>query len=287
MKILVTGATGQIGTAVIKTLLHKMPAQEIVAFVRDEAKAAALKAKGVAICTGNYNDVNSLTVAMHGVDKVLLVSSSDPNGRLQQQLNVIDVARQSGVGCIAYTSRSLQDRNTLANQMMAEHFSTEDYIKQSGLPYTIFRNALYMDTVPLFVGKDVLERGITLPAGAGKVAFALRKEMGEAIANVLAGEDCENKTYQFTGSEAYSYYDVARVLSELSGKKVAYTPMDAAGYKEQMLPTGIPEMRLNMTIAFQTDIANGQEAIVTNELEEKLGRKPSNLHQGLQTLFGL
>ena len=287
MKILVTGATGHIGTAVIETLLHKMPAQEIVAFARDEAKATVLKAKGVGICTGNYNDAGSLANAMQGIDKLLLVSSSDPSGRLQQQLNVIDVARQHGVRCIAYTSRSLRDRNTLANQMMVEHFETEDYIKQSGLPYTIFRNALYMDTVPLFVGKEVFEKGFMLPAGEGKVAFALRKEMGEAIANVLAAEDCENKTYQFTGGEAYSYYDVAGALSKLTGKMVAYTAVDAESFRKQMLPTGIPEMRLNMTIAFQTDIANGQEAMVTNELEEKLGRKPAGLYQGLQTLFGL
>ncbi len=287
MKILVTGATGHIGGAVIQTLLKKMPAQDIVALVRDEAKAAALQTQGITIYVGNYNDKDSLAAAMQGVDKVLLVSSSDPSGRLQQQRNVIDVAKGSGVRCIAYTSRSLQDRNTLANQMMVEHFETEDYIKESGLPYTLFRNALYMDTLPLFVGKAVFEQGISLPAGDGKVAFALRSEMGEAIANVLAEKGCTNSTYQFTGSAAYSYNDVAQALSKLSAKTVTYTPLDAATYKEKMLPTGMPERLIDMTIAFQTDIANGQEATVTSDLEEKLGRKPTDLYKGLQILFGL
>jgi NAD(P)H dehydrogenase (quinone) len=287
MKILVTGATGHIGKVVIETLLHKIPAQDVFALVREEAKAAELKAKGVTICVGNYNDTQSLKSAMKNIDKVLLVSSSDPGGRLQQQKNVVDVACQAGVSCIAYTSRSLKDRYTLANQKMTEHFETEDYIKASGLPYTLFRNALYMDTIPIYIGKDVAEKGIALPAGQGKVAFALRAEMGEAIGNVLAEEECKNNIYQFTGSQTYSYYDVAEALSKLYGKTIAYTPLDVPTFKQKMLPTGMPERLLDMIVAFQQDIDKGQETVVTSELEEKLGRKPTNLYNGLKTLFNL
>ena len=87
---------------------------------------------------------------------------------------------------------------TLVNKLMVEHFETEDYIIASGLQYTFFRNILYMDAIPQFIGgKVALERGIFLPAGDGKVAFALRSEMGEAMANVLLSEDCSNKIYNF------------------------------------------------------------------------------------------
>ena len=206
---------------------------------------------------------------------------------MQQHRNVIDTAKKLGVKNIAYTSRAMRNRETLAHQLMEEHFLTEDYIKKSGLNYTIFRNTLYMDVLPLFVGKKVFETGIFQPAGDGKVAFALRKEMGEAMANVLSNEDCKNKTYKFTNNEAYSFYDIAKALTTLSGKKVKYHPVDISTFQERMRSTGIPESMLQKVVEFNTDIKNGQEDEITNDLENKLGRKPTTLKEGLKILFGL
>ena len=155
------------------------------------------------------------------VDTVLLISSGDQGDRMQEHKNVIDAAMNVGVKNIAYTSRCLHDRKTLANKLMVEHFETEDYIIESGLKYTFFKNILYMDVIPQFIGGSVaLEKGIFLPAGDGKVSFALRSEMGEAMANVLLNEKYENKIYNFTGDKTYSFYDVATALTELSGKEV-------------------------------------------------------------------
>ncbi len=103
--------------------------------------------------------------------------------------------------------QALNDRNTLANRLMEEHFQPEDYTKASGLTCTLFQNILYMDVLPQFVGPAVFERGIYLPAGEGKVALALRRNMGEAIANTLAAGDSGNKLYKLTGSEACSTSD--------------------------------------------------------------------------------
>ncbi len=167
---------------------------------------------------------------------------------MQEHRNVIDAAVNVGVSNIAYTSRSLKNQSTLANELMIEHFETEDYIKESGLNYTIFRNALYMDVIPLFVGKQVFETGIFQPAGDGKVAFALRREMGEGIANVLFNEDFINKTYQFTGNESYSFYDVATALTDLSGKEVNYTPVDIPAFETMVSiysPVLIPSTLIN------------------------------------------
>lgn len=224
---------------------------------------------------------------MLDVDTVLLISTGDQGDRMQEHRNVIDAAVNVGVPNIAYTSRSLKDQSTLANKLMIDHFETEDYIKESGLNYTIFRNALYMDVIPLFVGKQVFETGIFQPAGNGEVAFALRREMGEAIGNVLLNEECENKSYQFTGAESFSFYDVATALTELSGKEVNYTPVDIPAFETMMLGKKIPHAMVKKIIDFNTDIKNGQEAEVTNELEIKLGRKPASLKEGLKELFAL
>ena len=287
MQILVTGATGNLGSSVIETLLKNIPAQNISALVREEEKILEIKAKGINVFQGDYDNVPALESAMANVDTVLLISAGDQGNRMQQHRNVIDTAKKLGVKNIAYTSRAMRNRETLAHQLMEEHFLTEDYIKASGLNYTIFRNTLYMDVLPLFVSKKVFETGIYQPAGDGKVAFALRKEMGEAMANVLSNEDCKNKTYKFTNNEAYSFYDIAKELTTLSGKKVKYHPVDISTFQERMRPTGIPESMLQKVVEFNTDIKNGQEDEITNDLENKLGRKPTTLKEGLKILFGL
>lgn len=286
-KILVTGATGQLGSAVIEQLLKRLPSGQISIITRKEEKRASFEAKGFNAFLGDYDDNTSLEKAMLEVDTVLLISAGDQGDRMQEHRNVIDAAVNVGVPNMAYTSRSLKDRTTLANKLMTDHFETEDYIKESGLKYTIFRNVLYMDVIPLFVGNQVFERGIFQPAGDGRVAFALRQEMGEAMANVILNEACANKTYQFTGTETYSFYDVATALTELSGKEVAYTPVEIAEFEKMMAGKGLPQPMVKKIIDFNTDIKNNQEAEVTSDLENKLGRKPASLKEGLKILFHL
>lgn len=287
-KILVTGASGQMGAVVIETLMKKMSPQKIHVITRKEEKRLELQSKGLKAFVGDYGDVASLEKAMEGVDTVLLISSGDQGDRMQEHKNVINAAKKMGLTNIAYTSRSLRDRNTLANTLMVEHFQTEDYIKESGLKYIFFRNILYMDAIPQFVGgKVALERGIFQPAGDGKVAFALRSEMSEALANVLLNENFENNIYNFTGGKAYSFYDIATALSELSGREVKYNNVDSDAFSGMMKQRNVPEPMIQKIIDFITDIKQNQEAGITNDLEIKLGRKPTGLKEGLKQLFEL
>ncbi len=285
--ILVTGATGQLGRSVVQQLLKNTSADKIAALVRDEGKAADFKDAGVSIRVGDYDDPGSLERAMQGIDRVLLIAGTDETKRIQQHRNVIQAAKKAGVSCIAYTSRNLKDRTTLVNKLMEGHFQTEDDIKASGLGYAIFRNVLYMDTVVFYVGEKGLENGFSLPTGQGRVAYALRSEMGEALANWLLKGDCENSIYKLTGAESYSFDDVARVLSDLTGKQVTYKSIDDSVFEAQMRERGLPEMLIPRFLGFQTDIKNGQEDEISPELEGLLGRKPATLREGLKTLFKL
>lgn len=285
--ILVTGATGQLGTAVVHNLLKKTSADQIAALVRDESKASALKEQGVDIRVGNYDDTASLDKAMQDIEKVLLIAGTDEEKRVQQHQNVVDAAKRAGVQCIVYTSRTLKDRNTLVNQLMVGHFQTEDYVKESGLNYIIFRNVLYMDSIPAYVGEGFYDTGIHLPVGPGRVPFALRSEMGEAIANALLESDCDNRTYKLTGSEPYSFDDVAAALTNLSGKEVKYTPTEESAFEAQLKERGLPEVVARRFVGFLTDIKNGQEDEVSPDMEHLLGRKPATLEEGLKVLFKL
>ncbi len=288
MKILVTGATGHLGSAVIQNLIKKIPTQQISIITRNEGKRAEFESKGFNAFIGDYQNKSSLERAMLEVDTVLLISSGDQGNRMQEHRNVIDSAVNVGVLNIAYTSRCLHDRSTLANKLMVEHFFTEDYIIESKLNYTFFRNILYMDAIPQFIGGNVvLEKGIFLPAGDGKISFALRSEMGEAMANVLLNETFESKVYNFTGNKTYSFYDVATALTALSRKEVKYNDIETIAFKNMMKQRNLPDQVIEKITDFITDIKHNQEADIYSDLEKHLGRKPTGLEEGLKFLFEL
>lgn len=286
--ILITGATGHLGTAVVDQLLKNTNANNIVALARDENKATSLKERGAEVRIGNFDDTTSLDKAMKGIEKVLLISTADPD-RLQQHKNVVDAAKKASVKFIAYTSVPLEDLNSAAAKSLLEsHFQTEDYIKASGLTYAFLRNNIYADMIPIYVGEKVFETGVYLPAGIGKLPFALRREMGEGTANLLLySEQHQNKTYDITNNELYSFEDIAKVLSELSGKTITYTNADLDEFTKTLKERNIPEHFIFIFTAFLTDFKNHQYEKATNDLEELLGREPATLKEALKELYKL
>lgn len=286
--ILVTGATGHLGTAVVNQLLKNTKVNNIVALARDENKINSLKEKGIEVRLGTFDDTTSLDKALQGIDKVLLISTADPN-RFQQHKNVVDAAKKAEVKFIAYTSVPLKDLNSaVAKPLLESHFQTEDYIKASGLTYAFLRNNIYVDMIPIYVGEKVFETGINLPVGIGKLPFSLRREMGEGIANLLLkSEQHQNKTYDITNTELYSFEDVAKVLSELSGKIVTYINADLDEFTKLLKERNVPEHFIFIFTAFLTDFKNHQYEKVTNDLEKLLGRKPATLKEALKELYKL
>ena len=284
--ILITGATGQLGRSVIEHLVKKTEASRIAALVRDVNKASELKARGVELRVGNYEDLPSLERAMRGVEKVLLVSGTEDN-RVQQHQNVVDAAKRAGVRLLVYTSR-LVNGQSVVNPLMKSHFDTEALIQRSGVPYALLRNALYMDVIPLFVGGEkVFETGIQLPTGEGRVSYALRHEMGEAIAEFLVNGSTESRIYELTARETWSYADVADALSALSGRPVKYTPLEQPEFEARMRQRGLPEPVIQRSSGFYREIRDGLLDGVSPEMERLLGRKPASLKEGLKTLFRL
>lgn len=286
--MLVTGATGQLGSAVITHLLEKMPANQITALVRDEKKAIDLIEKGVNIKIGSYFDKESLQKAMQGISKVLLISSNDFNDRFGQHKNVIDAAKEGGVKHIFYTGVSMKDVNVSPlKPLLGDHYQTEDYIKTSGLTYTFLQNSLYAEVIPMFIGANVLETGIYFPAGEGKVAFAGRKDLAEATANILASEGHENKTYHLSANTATSFAEIAAVLSELSGKTVNYTSPEPADFEAMLKQIGLPDGIILMSVLFAAGIKNSDFDATDNTLEIFLGRKQNDLKNYLKATFNL
>lgn len=286
--ILVTGATGHFGKAAIQYLLNKgVPANNIAALVRDEAKAADLQEKGIIIRKGDYEDYPSLVEAFMGIDKLLLVSSSDVANRSGQQANAIKAAKEAGVKYILYTSfERKNDTNTSPIAFVAKaHLESEQDIKASGISYTIFRNNLYMDFIPMFIGQQAADTGVYWPAGNGKLAAALRDDMAESAANVLISDVHYGKTYSISGNTNISFTDVASTLGSISGKNVGYISPSGEEYIATVTKAGMPGEYANMFAAFAEAIKQGEFESSASDLERLLGRKPISAEEYLKTVY--
>lgn len=287
--ILVTGSTGHFGKSTIDFLLKKgISSTSIAALVRNEEKAGDLKNKGVVLRTGDYDNYTSLVNAFKGIEKLLFVSGSDILKRGAQHQNVVAAAKEAGVKHIVYTS--FQGKNETESSPLwlvaQSHLQTEAWLKESGISYTILKNTLYMDFVPAFLGEKVIETGVIyLPAGNGKVGAVLRSEMAEATANILTGSTHAGKTYHFTNLEAFSYQEVAQLLSEITGKTINYVSPTADEYAQTLTKHGVPADFIGLFSSFAIAQAHGELEMVGSDLEHLLGRKPTSVKTFLSQVY--
>lgn len=288
--ILVTGANGQLGSAVIDSLLKKVGPNQVLALVRDENKGVALKENGVHVIIGDYNDYDSLVAAFKGVNKLFFVSSSDVMNRFVQHQNVVKAAVEAGVGHIFYTSaqRKSEDGTSPIALVADAHWQTDDLIRQSGITYTILKNGLYIDILPMFMGEKVIETGsIFLPAGEGKSSYASRNDLAEAGANLLTTNGHENKVYELGGPVAYSFQEIATMLNELSGKAIQYISPAPEVFAEQLKHYGVPDEMIQGASTFCVAIDQGEFNFPATDLEMILGRKAQTVRDFLKTAYKL
>jgi NAD(P)H dehydrogenase (quinone) len=286
--LLITGATGHYGKATIDFLLKKgFPAGEIAALVRDEEKAAGLKTAGVDPRVGNYDDYDSLATAFKGVDKLLFVSGSDVANRVKQHENVVAAARQTGVKHVVYTSfERKNDTDTSPIAMIASaHLITEKSLKESGLDYTILRNNIYAEYIPVFIGDNVLNTGIFLPAGDGAGSFAVRADMAEATANILKENGHEDQEYFFSNTDSVSFHDIAAIIGSASGKAVAYVSPARDVYIDTLTKAGVPADYAHVFAGFAEGLKLGEFSPAKTDLEKLLGRKPVSVKEFLTGLY--
>jgi NAD(P)H dehydrogenase (quinone) len=286
--ILVTGATGNYGKATIDFLLKKgISANQISALVRDETKAEDLKTKGINLKIGDYDIYNSMVEAFKDVDKLLLVSSSDVVNRGKQQENAVKAAKEAGVKYIVYTSfeRKNETETSPIAFIAKSHIDTEKQIKESGMAYTILKNNLYLDALPMFLGKQVLETGIFLPAGDTKSAFASRNDMAEATANILTNQGHENKEYSLSNSENISLQEIAQILTLIAGKQINYVSPPQEVYIETLTKANVPAEYIGMFSGFAEAIKQGEFSVEKADLENLLGKKPTTAKEFLTQLY--
>jgi len=283
--LLITGATGNLGSSVVSQLMKKNTNNKFVVTSSNPEGIKKLTAKGLQARLANFNNQNSLNDAFKGVDKLLLISTMDQN-RFEQHKNVIDAAKAQDIKHIVYTSLAIKDIQTSGvKDLMLSHFQTEDYIKESVLTYTILRNTMYADALTQILGPNALNQDINLPGGEGRVPYVLRREMGEGIANLLEQDGHENKTYNITGSYSLGYHDVADALTNLNGIEIKYNDISEDVLQDSLKQVGFPKFTIYLYTGTIYDIKTHQYEIEDKRLESLLGRPTASIKEFIKELF--
>lgn len=281
--IAITGATGQLGHHVIESLLKTVPASQVVAIVRHPAKAATLSQRGIAVRQADYSDEAAFTTALQGVEKLLLISSSEVGQRAVQHRNVINAAKTAGVKFIAYTSLLHADRSPLGLHL--EHVETEKMLAGSGIPYTLLRNGWYSENY-LASAPAALEHGVFIgAAGEGKIASATRADYAAAAARVLSTDGHAGKVYELAGDDAWTLSQLADELSQQSGKHIVYQNLSEADFAAALRGAGLPTELADMLA--DSDIGASEGGLFDNSrtLSQLIGRPTTTLADSVRAML--
>lgn len=281
--IAITGATGQLGQHVINNLLKTVPASEIVAIVRNPAKADALSQKGITVRQADYTDQAAFTTALSGVEKLLLISSSEVGQRATQHQNVINAAKAAGVKFIAYTSLLHVDKSPLG--LRDEHIATEKALAESGIPYALLRNGWYTENY-LASAPPALEHGVFIgAAGDGKIAAATREDYAAAAAKVIAEEGHAGNVYELAGDTAWTLSELAAELSKQSGKPVTYQNLSQADFAAALKSVGLPAGLADMLADSDVGASKGGLFDDSRTLSKLIGRPTTPLAESIKGIL--
>ena len=281
--IAITGATGQLGQLVIEQLLKTVPASQLVAIVRNPAKADALSQQGVIVRQADYTDQAAFTAALAGVDKLLLISSSEVGQRAPQHQNVINAAKAAGVKFIAYTSLLHADTSPLG--LHVEHVDTEKALAASGIPYALLRNGWYTENY-LASAPPALEHGVFIgSAGEGKIASATRADYAAAAARVISEEGHAGKVYELAGDQAWTLGELAAELSRQSGKNVVYQNLSEADFAAALKGVGLPAGLADMLADSDVGASKGGLFDDSHTLRALLGRPTTPLAESVKGIL--
>ncbi|QIL77668.1 SDR family oxidoreductase [Hymenobacter sp. HDW8] len=272
MRIAITGATGQLGRLVIEKLKTRVPANQLVALVRNPAKAADL---GVEARHADYSKPETLTAALAGVDTLLLISSNEVGQRAAQHQSVIAAAKQAGVRHLVYTSLLHADTSPLS--LADEHRATEADLKASGIPFTILRNGWYTENYTGSIGGALAGGAFLGSAQEGKISSATRADFADAAVAVLTGEGHAGKVYELAGDDAYTLAELAAEISRQSGKDIPYNDLPVAEYAAALSSFGVPEGLAHAIAGWDGGVAQGALHDDSRQLSQLIGRPTTPL----------
>ncbi|XID74202.1 SDR family oxidoreductase [Alkanindiges sp. WGS2144] len=280
MSIAISGASGRLGLHVMNQLLKRVPAQEIVMIVRDVQAATAIAPAGVEIRQVDYSSIISMHTALTGIEKLILIASSEIGTLAEAHFNVIAAAQNAGIRHFAYTSLLHTDQSQIA--LAKEHFLTEQAILKSGLNYTILRNGWYTENYTNNLKAAVAHSVLIGAAGEGKISSALLGEYAEAVAIILTTPTHENKIYELAGDQAFTMAELAAEVSRQTGKNIVYLNLTEHDYREKLINQGTEPALANLLVNADMGATQGALFDDSGTLQHLLGRPTTTLQEAVR-----
>jgi NAD(P)H dehydrogenase (quinone) len=275
--IIVIGATGQLGSAILERLLDRIPADQIGVSVRDPRQAEALTARGVRVRRGDFDDPPALARAFEGAAQVLIVSGpADP----APHRAAIEAATEAGAKHILYTSHMGANPGSLFTATRA-HAQTEHDLQAAGVRFTALRNGFYATSAVRFLGPALQTGELILPED-GPVSWTAHADLAEAAAIALTDEGrLDGITPALTGPEALDFAGLAAVAAQLTGRRITRVTISDEEWKDRLVAQGTPEGYADFALEIFTARRRGEFAAVDPTLEQLLGRKPATFRDVL------
>lgn len=281
MSYVVIGATGQLGTLTVSSLLDRGVApDQIVAAGRNTEKLAELAQQGVRTRQIDLSDRASLDGLFSADDTVLLISGSELGQRVTQHGNAIDAAKNAGVKRIVYTSAPKASTSALV--LAPEHKATEELIAASGIPSTILRNGWYSENYLPSIEQARQTGSLLTSAGDGRISSASRKDFAEAAAIVLTDSSTAGRVYELSGDYAWTQQELADAISTAIGSEVALANVTAEEHHSALVGAGVDEGTAGFLVALDGNTRDGLLDGTSGDLSALIGRPTTPLVDGLR-----
>jgi NAD(P)H dehydrogenase (quinone) len=280
--IIVTGASGQLGGAVVDDLLQRLPAEEFGVSVRDPRKLANLEQRGVRVRRGDFAEPGSLQEAFEGASRVLIVSAAATgDAALRRHRNAIDAAVAARVKRIVYTSH-MGAGHSSPFAPMPDHAATEDAMRAAGTAFTSLRNGFYASTVPRLL-QHALHTGELRVPQDGAVAWTAHRDLAEAAARTLVDELFDGPTPPLTGPAAIDMAGVAEIASRVIGREIRHVVISDDDYRDDLLTAGVPAQAADMLVGLFAASRRGDFGPADPALPSLLDRPAITLEEYLHT----
>jgi len=282
--IVITGATGQLGSRIVECLLTRVPADTVGVSVRDVTKAATLNERGVRVRSGDFTAPATLAHAFEGADQVLVISAAIRGGdAAEANVAAIDAARAAGARRILYTSHQAASKRSLFSPQVT-HAATEEHLQQIGVPFTALRNGFYATTLGYHIG-EALETGRLVVPADGPVSWTAHADLAEAAVAALTEDPAlDGVTAPLTAPNMLTFDDVATILSDITGRTAERVVIDDDEWKAASIERGMPAAAADFTLGMFRAARDGEFAVTDPLLSEVIGRQPTSARSVLEAI---
>ncbi len=270
--ILITGATGTVGSEVVKRL--SAHCERVRALTRDLRKAQVNPVVGVDFVKGDFDDPDSIRLACTGVEKAFLLTNSTERAE-QQQIEFVNLAKESNVRHIVKLSQLHAGSNS-SGRFLRYHAAVEVAIRASGLTFTFLRPNMYMQGLLNFRQSIREKNAFFAAAGEARISAVDVRDLADVAVSALTTSKHDDKTYSLTGPETLTFSEMAQQLSTALGRTIAFVDVSPEAMREALTGFGFPAWQADGLLEEFAMYSRGEASAVENGVREALGREPGS-----------